>query len=296
MCVLTGRDRLHGQNYNFLSSPPPTGDKSLPPKLELSDSIPPLIHSDADPEPPTLKPIDAAPDCDDKVHSKSANFDGEIPDLLSSMPRLNGHSHDSLQNSLLEGDMSVVATSTLAEPTGTVNRRTAVLFRKSKATSLQKLARGGDETVEGGKEEGEKEEEDEDGAQLGSKSFLSVVIPRLETLLHKRKRKHSGGRESEEEEEEGGEQEEEGESPVKRLNTGKTFTQTVRWTEKIRSSFMWHQRFHHIPSGLSSGFLGEDEEKPLVDPNSASRPVEPRRRCASESSISSCSSLPGSTR
>lgn len=205
---------------------PPIGDKSLPPKLELSDSIPPLIHSDTDPEPPTLKPIDAAPDCEDKAHGKSVNFDGEIPDLLSSMPRLNGHSHDSLQNSLLEGDMSVVATSTLAEPTGTVNRRTAVLFRKSKAAGLLKPPRGEDETDDGvdGQEEGEKEEEDEDGAQLGSKSFLSVVIPRLETLLHKRKRKHSGSRDSRDSEEEGGEHEEEGESPVKRLNTGKKST------------------------------------------------------------------------
>lgn len=227
--------------------------------MELSDSIPPLIHSDTDPEPPTLKPIDAAPDCDDKIHSKNADFDGEIPDLLSSMPRLNGHSHDSLQNSLLEGDMSVVATSTLAEPTGTVNRRTAVLFRKSKATSLQKPARGGDETVDGvdGKEEGEKEEEDEDGAQLGSKSFLSVVIPRLETLLHKRKRKHSGGRESEEEEdEEGGEQEEEGESPVKRLNTGKTFTQTVKCTEKSAAALCGTNVFTASPQACPVAFWG----------------------------------------
>lgn len=209
---------------------PLTGDKSLPPKLEPSDSIPPLIHSDTDPEPPTLKPIDAAPDCEEKSHSKSVNFNGEIPDLLSSMPRLNGHSHDSLQKSLLEGDMSVVATSTLAEPAGTVNRRTAVLFCKSKAASLHVPPSGGDEGAEevDGKEEGEKEEEDEDGAQLGSKSFLSVVIPRLETLLHKRKRKHNGGRDSEEE---GGEHEEEGESPVKRLNTGKKFTQKNTLTE-----------------------------------------------------------------
>lgn len=192
--------------------------------MELSDSIPPLIHSETDPEPPTLKPIDAAPDCEDKARGKSPTFDGEIPDLLSSVPRLNGHSHDGLQNSLLEGDMSVVATSTLAEPAGgTVNRRTAVLFRKSKAATLHKPTKGGDEAGDGGevKKEGELEEEDEDGAQLGSKSFLSVVIPRLETLLHKRKRKHSGSRESEEE---GGEHEEEGESPVKRLNTGKTLT------------------------------------------------------------------------
>ncbi|KAG7240665.1 hypothetical protein INR49_026553 [Caranx melampygus] len=243
-------------------------DKSLPPKLEPSDSIPPLIHSDTDPEPPTLKPIDAAPDCDDKTHSKRVKFDRDIPDLLSSAPRLNGHSRDSLQNSLLDGDVSVVATSTLAEPTGTVSRRTAVLFRKSKASSPHKPPKSGDEGADGvDRKEGEEGEEDEDDAQLGSKSFLSVVIPRLETLLHGKKRKHSGSRDSEEEG--GGEreqEEEEGESPVKRLDTG-----------------------------LSSGFLEVEEEKELEDPSRTSRPLEPRRRCASESSISSCSSLPGST-
>ncbi|XP_039647067.1 bromodomain-containing protein 1 isoform X2 [Perca fluviatilis] len=251
--------------------PDDEGDKSLPPKLEHSDSIPPLIHSDTDPEPPTLKPIDAAPDCEDKHPSKRVKFDGEIPYLLPSGPRLNGHSHDSLQNSLLDRDVSVVATSTLAEPTGTVNRRTAVLFRKSKAASPHKPPRrSGDEEADRldrkeGEEEAGEEEADEDGAQLGSKSFLSVVIPRLETLLHGKKRKHSGSRDGEEDGG-GGELEDEGESPVKRLDTG-----------------------------LSSGFLEVEEEKELEDSSRASRPVEPRRRCASESSISSCCSLPGST-
>ncbi|XP_029350631.1 bromodomain-containing protein 1 isoform X2 [Echeneis naucrates] len=248
--------------------PDDEGDKSLPPKLEPSDSIPPLIHSDTDPEPPTLKPIDAGPDCDDKTHSKRVKFDQDIPDLLSSTPRLNGHSRDCLPNSLLDGDVSVVATSTLAEPTGTVNRRTAVLFRKSKASSPHKPPRSGDEAADSTdrKEGGEDEGEDEDDAQLGSKSFLSVVIPRLETLLHSKKRKHSGSQESEEDGGGEGEHEAEGESPVKRLDTG-----------------------------LSSGFLEVEEEKELEEPSRTSRPVEPRRRCASESSISSCSSLPGST-
>ncbi|XP_053271346.1 bromodomain-containing protein 1 isoform X2 [Pleuronectes platessa] len=246
-------------------------DKCLPPKLEPSDSIPPHIHSDTDPEPPTLRPIDDGPDCDDKALSKRVKFDAQIPDLLSSTPRLNGHSRDGLQNSLLDGDVSVVATSTLAEPTRTVSRRTAVLFRKSKAASSHKPQRSRDE---GGGRVNRKdvqrgEEEDEDGAQLGSQSFLSVVIPRLETLLHGKKRKRSGSGDSEEEEEEGGEEgehEEDGESPMKRLDTG-----------------------------LSSGFLEVEEEKELDEPSRTSRPVEPRRRCASESSLSSCSSLPGST-
>uniref|UniRef100_H3CMT2 Bromodomain containing 1 n=1 Tax=Tetraodon nigroviridis TaxID=99883 RepID=H3CMT2_TETNG len=47
---------------------------------------------------------------------------------------------------------------------------------------------------------------------------------------------------------------------------------------------------------LSSGFLGGEEEKELSEsPSRAGQAVEPRRRCASESSISSSSSLQGST-
>ncbi|XP_026183107.1 bromodomain-containing protein 1 isoform X2 [Mastacembelus armatus] len=245
--------------------PDDEGDKSLPPKLEPSDSIPPLIHSDTDPEPPTLKPINEVPDCEDKTHSKRVKFDEEIPELLASTPRLNGHSHDGLQSSLLDRDVNMVATSTLAEPTCPVSRRTAVLFRKSKAASPLKPPKNGDKGSDGIDSKESKDEENEDEAQLGSKSFLSVVIPRLETLLHSRKRKHSGSRDSEEEGVEG-EHEEEGESRVKRIDTG-----------------------------LSSGFLEVDEEKELEEPSRTSRPVEPRRRCASESSISSCSSLPGST-
>nr|XP_040028957.1 bromodomain-containing protein 1-like isoform X4 [Gasterosteus aculeatus aculeatus] len=261
-------------------------DKSLPPKLEPSDSIPPLIHSGTDPGPPTLRPVDAAPDCEDGHPSGFAKFDGEAPELLCSTPsRLNGHSLDGLRASLLDGDVSVVATSTLAEPACSVNRRTAVLFRKSKAAGPHKLparsragegldgadGKGPPSTQEGEEKEKEEEKEQEagEGAQLG---FLSVVIPRLETLLHSKKRKHGSGssrdsKEEEAEEQRGeGEQEEEGESPVKRLDTG-----------------------------LSSGFLEVVEEEEPVGSNGAGRAAEPRRRCASESSISSCSSLPGST-
>lgn len=79
-------------------------------------------------------------------------------------------------------DVSVVATSTVAERSAPVNRRTSVLFRKSKNSSPQK-ATGGDE------------------AQIGTKTILSVVIPRLETLLHTRKRTRSASRGSEREEE-----------------------------------------------------------------------------------------------
>ncbi|XP_027745362.1 bromodomain-containing protein 1 isoform X2 [Empidonax traillii] len=76
------------------------------------------------------------------------------------------------------------------------------------------------------------------------------VLPRLETLLHPRKRSRSAC----------GDSEVDDESPVKRLDTG-----------------------------LSNGFGDENKERALDD--TPGRKVEPRRRCASESSISSSNSL-----
>uniref|UniRef100_A0A096MCP2 Bromodomain containing 1b n=1 Tax=Poecilia formosa TaxID=48698 RepID=A0A096MCP2_POEFO len=78
---------------------------------------------------------------------------------------------------------------------------------------------------------------------LGAKTFLSVVIPRLETLLVPKKRTRSSSTEDEEEEE-------------------------------------------NSSSGLTNGFLVE-EKLDSVSP----RILEPRRRCASESSISSSNSI-----
>ncbi|KAF3859515.1 hypothetical protein F7725_021914 [Dissostichus mawsoni] len=210
------------------------------------------------PGPPTLKPIDSAPDREEKPHSKRLKFDRELPDLLCSAPRLNGHSHGRLHSSLLDGDVSVVATSTVAEPTGTVNRRTAVLFRKSKTTSPRKLPRSeeeenGDRKRAEQQQQQQEEEEEDDVEELAPNPSC-----RLETLLHSKKR-----RRSREEVEAGGDK---GKCPMKRLDTG-----------------------------LTSGFLEVEEEQELEESSRASRAVEPRRRCASESSISSCSSLPGST-
>ncbi|XP_049669559.1 bromodomain-containing protein 1 isoform X2 [Accipiter gentilis] len=76
------------------------------------------------------------------------------------------------------------------------------------------------------------------------------VLPRLETLLHPRKRSRSAC----------GDSEVDDESPVKRLDTG-----------------------------LSNGFGDGNKERALDD--TPGRKVEPRRRCASESSISSSNSL-----
>ncbi|XP_072529366.1 bromodomain-containing protein 1 isoform X2 [Salminus brasiliensis] len=205
------------------------GDKSAPPKLEPSDSHPLLPNTDGPSEPPTLKPIEP---CSEQ--HRADKLDGHQDAFPSRKENLNGHSRERL---LLDadGDVSVVATSTLAEPSGPVNRRTSVLFRKSKSASPQKPVRGGEAQAE--------------CPQLGAKTFLSVVIPRLETLLHTRRRTRSASRGSEGEEE----------LPTKRPNTG-----------------------------LSNGFVLEQQKK-----LSPSRKQESRRRCASESSISSSSSLLG---
>ncbi|XP_056307441.1 bromodomain-containing protein 1b isoform X2 [Danio aesculapii] len=196
------------------------GDKSLPPKLEPSDSVPLLKNSDSPCEPPTLKPMEPSPEkCPKKV-----KFDGET----FSTSLLNGLSPDVLPS---ENNV-MVATSTLTEPANIVNRRTAVLFRKSKNTSPQKLLNPSEPSI--------------DCPQLGTKTFLSVVIPRLETLLQHRKRTHSASGDSPDEEDE---------CPIKRLDTG-----------------------------LSNGF--SEPKKGII----VTRPSEPRRRCASESSISSSGS------
>ncbi|KAM6986256.1 bromodomain-containing protein 1-like [Aplochiton taeniatus] len=240
------------------------GDTSLPPKLEHSDSLPPLLHSEQDSEPPTLKPIHPSPDCDSNY--KRVKFNGETPAPLPfSKERLNGHSYSGHSSQSLsqnpslssEGDMSVVATSVLPEPTRTVNRRTAVLFRKSKSASPKKAQRssGG-----GGGSEGN--EAHEECPQVGPNNILSVVIPRLENLLHTRKRRRSTNGVGDSE----ADGEDDVETPMKRLD-----------------------------SGLSNGFLDEEENREKVKELGPTRPIEPRRRCASESSISSSSSLLGCT-
>ncbi|XP_039516163.1 bromodomain-containing protein 1-like isoform X2 [Pimephales promelas] len=193
------------------------GDKSVPPKLEPSVSLLPLMNVGSHSEPPTLKPIEPCPDPDKP---------GRRKDSVSQS--LNGHSHLQIEDS----DVSVVATSTLAELSSPVNRRTSVLFRKTKSTSPHESVDDG-ETPKG-------------SSRLGTKTFLSVVIPRLETLLHTRKRPRSASGDSCKDQ-----------SPIKRLD-----------------------------KGLSNGF-GLNQEEEL----SSSRQLEPRRRCASESSMSSSNSI-----
>ncbi len=145
--------------------------------------MPLLKNSDSPCEPPTLKPIEPSPEkCPKKV-----KFDGET--LSTSL--LNGLSSDVMPS---ENNV-MVATSTLTEPVNMVNRRTAVLFRKSK--SPQKPSNKSESSI--------------NCPQLGTKTFLSVVIPRLETLLQHRKRTRSASGDS---------QGDEDECPIKRLDTG----------------------------------------------------------------------------
>lgn len=166
-----------------------TVDKTLPPKLEPSASTPLVTNSENLSEPPALKPMDLSPE---KCQRKIA-LDGK----MISTSLLNGLSSDLQSSDLQPSENSImVATSTLTEPAGTINRRTAVLFRKSKSMSPQKPVKTGDASV--------------DCPQLGTKTFLSVVIPRLETLLQHRKRAHSG------DSQDGGKEE----CSAKRFNTG----------------------------------------------------------------------------
>ncbi|XP_076028222.1 bromodomain-containing protein 1-like isoform X2 [Genypterus blacodes] len=141
---------------------------------------------------------------------------GLIPDLL-----------------LPDGHLSLAST-LQDEASATGNRRTNILFRKSKSTSPQKAPKMAEAS----------------GASppLGAKTFLSVVIPRLETLLLPRKRTRSSSANAEEEADE--------ESPIKRLGTG-----------------------------IANGFVVEEEEEEEKS-SAGPRRLEPRRRCASESSIS----------
>ncbi|GAB0175919.1 bromodomain-containing protein 1 [Grus japonensis] len=176
------------------------GDKS-PPKLEPSDALPLPSNLETNSEPPTLKPVELNPE-QSKLY-KRVKFDNELYST-SIQKEINGHTPEHL----LDSNLNESTVSAVAESSTDVNRRTSILFCKSK------------------------------------------ILPRLETLLHPRKRSRSAC----------GDSEVDDESPVKRLDTG-----------------------------LSNGFGDGSKERALDD--TPGRKVEPRRRCASESSISSSNSL-----
>ncbi|XP_074489685.1 bromodomain-containing protein 1-like isoform X1 [Sebastes fasciatus] len=204
----------------------PQEDTSLPPPtLELLTSLSQINTSPCDSEPPPLKAVKPSKD-----HAPM-ELDGDT-DTSTSVPTdtPNGHVPDPL---LPNGDIHT-------EACGAGNRRNSVLFRKSKSTSPQKPPKTQEASAAL-------------PSPLGAKTFLSVVIPRLETLLLPKKRQRSSSADGEEDDDE--------ESPIKRLGTG-----------------------------IANGFVVEDEE---ISPSP--RLLEPRRRCASESSISSSGSVLCST-
>ncbi|XP_069621076.1 bromodomain-containing protein 1 isoform X2 [Ranitomeya imitator] len=206
------------------------GDKS-PPKLEPSDALPLPSNSETNSEPPTLKPIELNPE-QSKLY-KRVTFDNELHSTTVQDEMVNGHNSEHL---LKDSNLSDSTDCEVAESSADVNRRTSILFHNSKSVSPQKPAKNN--------------ETQPTSPQLGPKTFLSVVLPRLETLLQPRKRSRSSC----------GDSEHDVESPVKRLD-----------------------------SGLPNGFEGGDKDKDIeVAPV---RKVEPRRRCASESSISSNNSV-----
>ncbi|XP_029472093.1 bromodomain-containing protein 1 isoform X4 [Rhinatrema bivittatum] len=166
------------------------GDKS-PPKLEPSDALPLPSNSETNSEPPTLKPIELNPE-QNKLY-KRVTFDNESCSPSIQKEMINGHTSEHLLN---DSNLNESTVSAVAESSCDVNRRTSVLFRKSKSISPQKSANN--------------TETQPTSPQLGTKTFLSVVLPRLETLLQPRKRSRSAC----------GDSDLDDESPVKRLDTG----------------------------------------------------------------------------
>uniref|UniRef100_A0A4X1URT3 Bromodomain containing 1 n=1 Tax=Sus scrofa TaxID=9823 RepID=A0A4X1URT3_PIG len=205
------------------------GDKS-PPKLEPSDALPLPSNSETNSEPPTLKPVELNPE-QSKLF-KRVTFDNESHSACPQSVLVIGHPPEPTLAS--SGHAPAAAASAVAEPSSDVNRRTSVLFCKPQSVSPPKSAKNA--------------ETQPASPQLGTKTLLSVVLPRLETLLQPRKRSRSTCGDSEVEEG----------SPGKRLDTG-----------------------------LTNGFGGARSEQELGAPG---RKAAPRRRCASESSISSSSS------
>uniref|UniRef100_A0A1A7XW84 Bromodomain containing 1 n=1 Tax=Iconisemion striatum TaxID=60296 RepID=A0A1A7XW84_9TELE len=210
------------------TAPVPTApflEKTAPPEVPADSLPPPTLEPLTSPSQPktspsTLKPValfsDQTPmELDDITNTSTS--------VLTDTP--NGHIPD---HPLPNGNIHM-------ETSRTCNRLTNNLFRKSKSASPQKPPNGQEVLVVS-------------PPPLGNKTFLSVVIPRLETLLlpKKRTRRSSStiGKED-------------GETPIKRLGTG-----------------------------ITNGFVVEEKVMAPLP-----RLLEPRRRCASESSISSCGSL-----
>ncbi|XP_042191159.1 bromodomain-containing protein 1 isoform X2 [Callorhinchus milii] len=155
-----------GEEYRDLKS-------SVPPILEPSDCLPLLASSETPSEPPTLKPIEPSTDQSQNRLHKRVKFDNEVTSTSLQNVIMNGHTIDNLSDS----EISCSTNTSVVESLVDVGRRTSVLFRKAKNVSPQKPAKNAEPQPHSG--------------QMGTKTFLSVVIPRLETLLQPRKRSRS---------------------------------------------------------------------------------------------------------
>ncbi|XP_036001568.1 bromodomain-containing protein 1 isoform X2 [Fundulus heteroclitus] len=200
-------------------SPESPADSVPPPTLErLTSSSQPEI-SPSTSVPPALKP---APPCSEQT---PLPLDDNTSSPTSKPP--------CTPNGLLP-DQPLPSSDSHTEASSNCNQQNDGLFHKSKSASPQKAPMN-------------QEMPAVSPPPLGAKTFLSVVIPRLETLLLPKKRTRSSSAEEEEEQE----------TPIKRLDTG-----------------------------LTNGFVVEEKVDSL-----SPRVLEPRRRCASESSISSSNSI-----
>lgn len=145
-----------------------------PPEEPLAPPMLELLTSLSQIDVPSESPTAPSPDVD--AHTSTSALTDAPDGCAPGSPLLNGELY--------------------AEASATCSQRTNALFRKSKSTSPQKAPRSQEAAAAAPPQ------------PLGAKTFLSVVIPRLETLLLPRKRRRSID----------GEQE--GEEPVKRLGTG----------------------------------------------------------------------------
>lgn len=220
-----------------------------PPMLELTSPFQTQM-SPSSSEPPPLKPVPPCSDGTPKALDDDSNTSTSVPVNIC-----NGHVPDQL---LPNGN-------DYTEPSRTCNRRTNILFQKSKSASPQKPPEGQEASAVSAP------------PPLGAKTFLSVVIPRLETLLLPKKRTCRSSADSEEDEE----------APVKRLSTGARLNRLLEQTWLIYETFIFLYPNLYVPlSGVMNGFVAEEK---VV--SSSPRLLEPRRRCASESSISSSGSI-----
>ncbi|XP_078805323.1 bromodomain-containing protein 1 isoform X5 [Oryzias latipes] len=212
--------------------PGPTGSEENPPsesqtevgvpqtERSSSPSIPQPISALPPPEGPTStsEPLSLKPEDFRQDHGALVRDEDVSTSTSAALDSLNPHIPE----------QTPLSCKIHAQTSDGCSRRTNVLFRKSKSVSPHKPTRA-----------------QEAPPSLGAKTFLSVVIPRLETLLLPKKRTRSSSADEDEA------------APIKRLNTGD-----------------------------AESSVGEEGTI-----SCSAHPLEPRRRCASESSISSSSSF-----